>query len=190
MPADGSGSTSFVVIRTDWSVLTALRALDATDAHRTILVHHDDRGDQWYLLNTYDIFRELQAHPMEANLASSMPMAEWVPTPIIAPGQGMGDWTQAIVVDGGRAVGFIDWERRAAAAPRNRLSRRTSHPPSRCGAAVGSGRSRRLPRRAMANRSPRTAARTPRRARRSDRSKPSSPRRSWSTPSSGCSSRS
>jgi hypothetical protein len=108
MPAEGSSSTDFVVLRTDWSVLTALRALDATDASHTIFVHRDDRGDHWYLFGADDIFRELQGHPMEASLASSMPMADWVPTPTIAPGGALGDWTKAIVVDGGRPVGFID----------------------------------------------------------------------------------
>ena len=56
MPPDGPGSTSFVVIRTDWSVLTALRALDATDATHVILAHRGARGDELHLFQADDIF--------------------------------------------------------------------------------------------------------------------------------------
>ena len=108
MPADGSGSTSFVVIRTDWSVLTALRALDATDATHVIIAHHGDRGDEYHLFVADDIFAELQTHPAEANLTSVLPLAEWPPTPTIGPGDAIGDRTMAVVVDRGRPVGFID----------------------------------------------------------------------------------
>ncbi len=70
MPADGSFSTSFVVIRTDWSVLTALRALDASDATHVILAHHDAGGDQCHLFQADDIFADLQTHATDATLTS------------------------------------------------------------------------------------------------------------------------
>jgi hypothetical protein len=117
MPADGSISTSFVVIRTDWSVLTALRALDATDATHVILVRHDAAGDQWHLFQADDIFHDLQSYQTDAALASVLPLADWPPTPTFAPGAAIGGLTQAIVLDGGHPVGFVDVEASSGGYP-------------------------------------------------------------------------
>ena len=200
MPADGSGSTSFVVIRTDWSVLTALRALDATDATHVIIAHHGDRGDEYHLFTADDIFAELQTHPTEANLTSVLPLAEWPPTPTIAPGDAIGDRTMAVVLDRGRAVGFIDRNAPSvpgptaetvqpgdAGGPGGWTGEEVVEPVRRV--AVGTARSR--PHRpAMANLSLRMADPTPRTAGPSDRSRRNFLRRSWSTRWSGCWSRS
>ena len=110
MPPDGPGSTSFVVIRTDWSVLTALRALDATDATHVILAHRGAGGDELHLFQADDIFYELQTHATDAVLTSVLPLAEWPLTPTFAPGETIGDETQAIFLDGGDPVGVVDLE--------------------------------------------------------------------------------
>jgi hypothetical protein len=117
MAADAFGSTSFVVIRTGWTVLTALRALDATPATHAILVDHDDEGDRWYLVGADDIFGTLRALPLENDLASSLPLGDWSPTPTIAPGDDIGDRSQAIVLVEGQAVGFIDLDAPAGMGP-------------------------------------------------------------------------
>ncbi len=110
MPPDGPGSTSFVVIRTDWSVLTALRALDATDATHVILAHRGASGDELHLFQADDIFYDLQTYATDAVLTSVLPLAEWPLTPTFAPGEAIGDETQAIVLDGGDPVGVVDLE--------------------------------------------------------------------------------
>jgi hypothetical protein len=117
MPADGSISTSFVVIRTDWSVLTALRALDATDATHSILVHRDAHGEDRYLKRADDLFEMLQGLPTEKSIESEISFEYWTPTPTIAPGDDIGGLSQAIVDDGRRPVAFFDLEEVAERQP-------------------------------------------------------------------------
>jgi len=117
MAADAFGSTSFVVVRTGWTALTALRALDATDADRAIVVHRDDNGEVWYLVGADDLFAVLRMVPPEADVASSLPLADWRPTHTVAPGDDLGDRSQAIVLDGGRPVGFIDLDTPSGQGP-------------------------------------------------------------------------
>ena len=145
MPADGPGSTSFVVIRTDWSVLTALRALDATDA-----THVDPRrtATSAASIGTSSVpttsSARCERYPTDATSASALSLPNGRRRRSSPRVTAIGDRAQAIVLDGGRPVGFIDLDAPAdgagpgageRAARRCRPSRRSRRAARRAGAA-------------------------------------------------------
>ena len=106
MASDAVGATSFVVIRTDWTVLTALRALDASDATHAIVIAGVDDG--WYLLTADVLFDTLRTLPTDATLADVLPLSAWLPTPTIAQDESIGRRSKVIVVKDGQPIRFID----------------------------------------------------------------------------------
>ena len=113
MTIDHLVSYTFVVIDAAMNLATAKRTLDAVpgsaQATHVVISRQADGRDYWYLFGIDDVRGALRANGPEAIVEDVFGLHEWAATPTVSPSadaETIGD--SAVIIDGGRPVGFVD----------------------------------------------------------------------------------
>jgi hypothetical protein len=113
MTLDHLVSYTFVVIDAAMTLGEARQAIEAVpgsgQATHVVISRHAGGAAYWYLFPVDDVRGALRANAPEAKVEDVFGLHEWAATPTAAPSADANEIGEtAVIVDGGRAVGFVD----------------------------------------------------------------------------------